>query len=196
MVKKIKDEWAPLSAGFMLTSILGFIISIWLIMDFSTTWGFTFTFFFIIMFFASMISMTKAEPIPEHMDQLAIHEHEKAYKPHLKQKQSPKQRKKFYWYEPIFLLYLVIWAYFIFHYFNSTLDYTPINLAIAFLAFTVFFGVLFLVDVFSHEILPTWEQAVFAILIIVSVGYAIYFVPIAAVGSLIYYLHMKLLQKE
>ena len=194
MTKKIKDEWAPLSAGFMLTSMLGFLISIWLVMDMSTTWGFTFAFFFVIMFFASLISMTKAEPIPEHMNQLAIHDHEKAYKPYKKQIKI-KKRKKMYWYEPTFILYLLIWTYYIFHYFNQTIDYTSMNLAIGYSAFTIFFAIIFLVDLFSHEALPTWEQVIFAVIIIGTAGYGVLLFPISAIGMLIYYLHMKIVQK-
>ena len=78
MTKKM--IYAPLSSSFMLVSIIGFILSVWLIMDWSETWGFTLTLFFIIMFISSFISMTKAEPMFEHMDHLAIHEPEKAYK--------------------------------------------------------------------------------------------------------------------
>ncbi len=190
LARKIKDEWAPLSAGFMLTSILGFFISIWLIMDLSVTWGFTFTLFFVIMFIASLISMTKAEPVPEHMDTLAIHEPEKAYVPHNK-KLVDDVDKKIKWYEPTFFLYVATWFYYIFHYFNGTIDYTNMYLAICFLAFTIFFAILFLVDIFSRESMYTWEQAIFALIIMVSAGYGAYFFPIAGIGLLIYYLHMK-----
>jgi hypothetical protein len=55
-------RYAPLSSGFMLTSILGFFVSIWLVMDWSEKWGFTFATFFVIAFLASIISMTKADP--------------------------------------------------------------------------------------------------------------------------------------
>lgn len=194
MIKTIKDEWAPLSAGFMLTSILGFMISIWLVMDLSKTWGFTFTFFFIIMFLASLISMTKAEPIPDHMNQLAIHEAHKSYKPHTKKRETPK-RKKLNWYDPLFMLYLVIWIYYVIHQLLGTIDYTPMNLAIGFLAFTVFFAVLFLVDIFSHEVLPTWEQVIFAILIITTIAFGVYYFPLAGIGMAVYYVHMKVVQK-
>ncbi len=52
---------APLSAGFMATSMLGFFVSTFYIMGLSETWGFTFTLFFVLMFVSSMISMTKAD---------------------------------------------------------------------------------------------------------------------------------------
>jgi len=49
---------APLSGGFMITSIVGFLISAIYVYPQSTTWGFTFGVFFALMFVASMISMT------------------------------------------------------------------------------------------------------------------------------------------
>jgi len=78
MVEK-KIKYAPLSAGFMATSIIGFFVAIWLVMDWSEAWGFTFALFFVLMFFASVISFSKAEPIPEHMDELAVHEMRKSH---------------------------------------------------------------------------------------------------------------------
>jgi len=61
----------PLSAGFMLTSILGGIISAFYITNLKTdwahTWGFTLFLFFTLMFISSMISMTYA-PIEVDLD--------------------------------------------------------------------------------------------------------------------------------
>ena len=51
---------APLSGGYMLTSIVGFLISAFYILPNSSTWGFTFVLFFTLMFVASLISMTYA----------------------------------------------------------------------------------------------------------------------------------------
>ena len=51
---------APLSWGYMLTSLVGFMISAFYIMPNSKTWGFTFVLFFTLMFVASLISMTYA----------------------------------------------------------------------------------------------------------------------------------------
>lgn len=51
---------APLSGGYMLTSMVGFIISAFYILPKSQTWGFTFILFFTLMFVASLISMTYA----------------------------------------------------------------------------------------------------------------------------------------
>lgn len=49
---------APLKGGYMITSILGFLISVMFVYDISNKWGFTFALFFMLMFVASMISMT------------------------------------------------------------------------------------------------------------------------------------------
>jgi len=49
---------APLKGGYMITSILGFIISAMYVFPRSERWGFTFVIFFTLMFVASMISMT------------------------------------------------------------------------------------------------------------------------------------------
>ncbi|MBU90660.1 hypothetical protein CMO94_03880 [Candidatus Woesearchaeota archaeon] len=49
---------APLKGGYMITSIVGFIISAFYVFPQSDTWGFTFIIFFTLMFVASMISMT------------------------------------------------------------------------------------------------------------------------------------------
>ena len=51
---------APLSAGYMLTSIVGILISAFYILPNYRTWGFTFVLFFTLMLIASLISMTYA----------------------------------------------------------------------------------------------------------------------------------------
>ena len=53
-----KFNIAPLSSAFMLTSIVGALISAFYILPNSRTWGFTFVLFFTLMFVASLISMT------------------------------------------------------------------------------------------------------------------------------------------
>jgi len=68
-------RYAHLSAGFMLTSIIGFFVAVYFIMKLSTTWGFTFALFFAIMFVASIISMTNAPyREKEYQEELGIHE--------------------------------------------------------------------------------------------------------------------------
>lgn len=49
---------APLSGGYMITSIVGFLISAYYVYDVSNRWGIAFAIFFVLMFVASMISMT------------------------------------------------------------------------------------------------------------------------------------------
>jgi len=60
---------APLHSSFMLTSILGFLISVFLVYPNSPSWGFAFALVFFMMFVASMVSMTYADVDAE----LAIH---------------------------------------------------------------------------------------------------------------------------
>ena len=57
----------PLSASFMLTSIVGAIISALYVYPRSPSFGFAFFLFFIIMFVASIISMTYA-PLDSELD--------------------------------------------------------------------------------------------------------------------------------
>ena len=52
---------APLSTGFLITSIVGFLVSALKIYPMDRTWGFTLMLFFLILFIASMISMTYAD---------------------------------------------------------------------------------------------------------------------------------------
>ena len=49
---------APLKGGYMITSMVGFIISALYVFPRSYTWGLTLTIFFTLMFVASLISMT------------------------------------------------------------------------------------------------------------------------------------------
>lgn len=51
---------APLSGGYMVTSIVGFLVSAFYIAPNAETWGFTLVLFFTLMFIASLISMTYA----------------------------------------------------------------------------------------------------------------------------------------
>lgn len=67
-------KYAHLSAGFMLTSIIGFLISAFFVYKISLTWGFTLMLFFAIMFISSIISMTKAPYTDKaYQDELGIH---------------------------------------------------------------------------------------------------------------------------
>lgn len=65
----------PFSSGFMLTSILGFFISVFFVMKISVSWGFTFALVFVIFFVSSVVSMSQIEAEDrEAMDKLAIHQ--------------------------------------------------------------------------------------------------------------------------
>ncbi|MBN1645998.1 hypothetical protein JW868_03075 [Candidatus Woesearchaeota archaeon] len=70
---------APLNNTFTVTVILGFLISIfWIAPQWSEAWGAAFAIVFLMMFIASMISMTRA-PVgwnrahQVHLDELAVH---------------------------------------------------------------------------------------------------------------------------
>ena len=52
------EKVAPLSGSFMVTSIVGFLVSVYLIKDIS--WRLTMLIFFSTVFIASFISMSKA----------------------------------------------------------------------------------------------------------------------------------------
>ena len=59
-VKKAPPKWraVPLKGSFMVLSIMGFLITAYLVKD--STYRFAFMLVFIAMFLASMVSMTKA----------------------------------------------------------------------------------------------------------------------------------------
>ena len=52
---------APLSGTFLLTAIVGSVISGTYIYDYDKTWGFTLVLFFVLMFVSSLISLTYAK---------------------------------------------------------------------------------------------------------------------------------------
>jgi len=56
---------APLHGSFMVTAIVGFLISALYVYTRSKSWGFTFMLFFAAMFIASIISMTYSPTMPE-----------------------------------------------------------------------------------------------------------------------------------
>jgi 4-hydroxybenzoate polyprenyltransferase len=68
-------KYVPLSSSFMLTSIVGFLVSMLFVMKISPTWAVTFMIFFIIMFIASIVSMSRIDFDDEvGLKELAIHE--------------------------------------------------------------------------------------------------------------------------
>jgi hypothetical protein len=56
------SRWTPLTAGFMVASIIGFFVSILYVYKFSLSLAISFAIVFLCMFFASMISMRNASP--------------------------------------------------------------------------------------------------------------------------------------
>jgi len=61
----VKTKFAPLSSGFLLVSMLGFVFSALFISKWDLTYGFTFSVIFLCMFIASMQSMKHANPDSE-----------------------------------------------------------------------------------------------------------------------------------
>ena len=57
---KRKFRFAPLSGGFMAMSMIGFLISVFYVYNNWPDWGVAFAAAFIVMFIASVISMTYA----------------------------------------------------------------------------------------------------------------------------------------
>lgn len=51
----------PLSSGFMVVSIIGFLFSTLWVWELDMTWGFTLTVFFFILFAAAVYNFTHAE---------------------------------------------------------------------------------------------------------------------------------------
>ncbi len=54
---------APLHGSFMVAAIVGFLVSAFLIMPTNNDWGFTLLLFFVVMFIAALVSMTKSPVI-------------------------------------------------------------------------------------------------------------------------------------
>ncbi len=79
-------RYYPLSNGFMLVAILGFIITMIYSDHFGPTWGFTLALFFVIMFISSLITMTRAPVDDEHIEALTPQSSKK--------KKTNKQAKK------------------------------------------------------------------------------------------------------
>jgi hypothetical protein len=55
-------KWTPLSTGFLITSIIGFFVSLLYVTKFSIPMAVAFAVVFFCMFLASMISMDRASP--------------------------------------------------------------------------------------------------------------------------------------
>ncbi len=68
------SNYAPLPHEWMLVSIIGFFISIFEIYSLNKTWGFTLCIFFVILFIASVVSMSGAGISEEELIELAVHD--------------------------------------------------------------------------------------------------------------------------
>ncbi len=81
---------APLQSNFMLVAMFGFLITAYYTTHpIFKSWAWSFMIIFIIMFIASMISMSNAPLTPEHLDNLAIHD-----KDHFKKRKKAKTKTK------------------------------------------------------------------------------------------------------
>ena len=58
----MKPKIAPLNTTFFIASIIGFLISIFYVPQFSPSWAFAFAALFFLMFIASTISMFRGGP--------------------------------------------------------------------------------------------------------------------------------------
>jgi len=67
--KRVDKSWhpTPLKSSFMLISMIGVLVSYYLVLPHSLNFGASFMVIFITMFIASLISMTKAPIIDERM---------------------------------------------------------------------------------------------------------------------------------
>jgi multisubunit Na+/H+ antiporter MnhB subunit len=75
------NKFVPLTSGFMLTSIIGFMVSVLFVLKIDPTWGFTLSLFFLLMFISSVISMSNMEAEDNYgLEHLAIHEKKKKKK--------------------------------------------------------------------------------------------------------------------
>lgn len=57
-----KTRYAPLNTAFMVSGIIGFLISAIYLPKYSMPWAFAFGFVFFLMFIAAMLSMARAAP--------------------------------------------------------------------------------------------------------------------------------------
>jgi len=175
-------HYAPLSSGFMVSSILGFIISLLWVMDKSVSWGFTLTLFFVIMFISGLVSMTQSEAIPIHMNELAVHE---PARKRIAQREHPMPRPikkyKFHYFDIIFLIYFfmaVLYGFALLAY--STSAVSPIVFTIL-LALTVIIGMAMIVEIISEDKIEHGHQALLIMLIVLTLPF----------GMLLYYIIRK-----
>jgi len=61
-MQKKEVKFTPLSGGYMISTMLGFLISVVYVWKLSPSWGLAFAIAFAVMFIASLLSMTYADP--------------------------------------------------------------------------------------------------------------------------------------
>ncbi len=66
-------KMAPLPHEWMLISIIGFFVTVFQVYGWNKTWGVTLLIFFIILFIASLVSMSGAGTSEEELVELAVH---------------------------------------------------------------------------------------------------------------------------
>lgn len=87
---------APLNSAFMLTAILGFLISVMYVRKLSVTWAIAFGLVFFLMIIAALISMIEAPVRGQLMPKLEKETREKDYVLEIinkKYKKKPKKKK-------------------------------------------------------------------------------------------------------
>lgn len=167
----------PLSSSFMASSIILFLLSVWLVMDWSESWGFTFMLVSIIMFVASFVSMTKAEPVPSQMDELAIHAPERKKKVKSEGNRVELKMPSPKWYDAVFLIFILLSLYYIVN--ALTLSTLKVNATwfIIILAIYIILMIFLIVDALSNEKLNTAQQVLFSLFIL----------ALGPIGMLAYY---------
>ena len=65
-VRVFRLKPAPLPSSFLLTAIVGLLISILWVLPLDLTWGVAFIIFFSLMFITSMYNMTRAPAVPKY----------------------------------------------------------------------------------------------------------------------------------
>lgn len=79
---KKQFQHAPLSASFTIAGIIGMIVSGFGLFPYVDvypalgSWAFTAFMASLLLFLASLVSMAQSEPLPHHMNELAVHEDE------------------------------------------------------------------------------------------------------------------------
>lgn len=184
-------RWAPVSSSFMAVSIIGFIVSLYILnlgYEITFKWGVTLILFFVMMFIASVISVSKAEPIPSHMDELAIHEHHKRRRTdakfhllHQKLEDNINPPKKGYtWQDTVMILFTLMTIYsIVMTMINPLSVMTTISHII--LAITFAFVIYSIIDIFSSQKLGLFLAIIFTILVIMLGG----------IGVIIFYIYRK-----